>query len=107
MSSKRKIRHIALFWLNNPESAEDRAMLAQGLETLREIEQVRKLHIGMPAQTDAREVVDHSWHISESMRFDSLADQAAYQDHPIHQAFIGRCGHLWKRVLVYDIADFA
>ena len=40
------------------------------------------------------------------MRFDSLADQAAYQTHPVHQAFIARCGHLWERVLVYDIADF-
>lgn len=107
MSSKKKIRHIALFWLKNPDSAEDRKMLAEGLETLRGIEQVRKLHIGVPARTDARDVVDHSWSISETMRFDSLEDQAAYQDHPVHQAFIARCGHLWERVLVYDIAGFA
>ena len=106
MSSKQKIRHIALFWLKNPESAEDRAMLAAGLETLREIPQVRKLHIGMPAATEARDVVDHSYSLSESLRFNSLADQAVYQDHPVHQAFIARCGHLWERVLVYDIANF-
>ena len=107
MSGDRRIRHMALFWLNNPDSAEDRAMLAEGLETLREIEQVKTLHIGMPAPTEARDVVDHSWHVSESMTFDSVADQAAYQTHPVHQAFIARCGHLWERVLVYDIADFA
>ena len=71
------------------------------------IEQVKTLHIGMPGATEARDVVDHSWSLSESMTFDSLADQAAYQTHPLHQAFIARCGHLWARVLVYDIADYA
>jgi hypothetical protein len=101
------IRHMALFWLKNPNSAQDRAMLAQGLETLRAIPQVRTLHIGMPALTEDRDVVDHSYDLSESMSFASLADQAAYQTHSIHQAFIARCGHLWARVLVYDIADYA
>ena len=102
-----QIRHMALFWLHNPDSVADRTSLAEGLETLRGIEQVRELHIGMPAPTEARDVVDHSYHLSESMTFDSVADQAIYQTHPIHQAFIARCGHLWERVLVYDIADFA
>ena len=98
---------MALFWLNNPDSFADRAMLAEGLETLRGIEQVKSLHIGVPGATEARGVVDHSWNVSESMVFDSLAEQATYQTHPLHQAFIARCGHLWARVLVYDIADFA
>ena len=46
------IRHLALFWLKNPESAADRAMLVEGLETLRGIAQVKTLHIGMPAATE-------------------------------------------------------
>jgi Stress responsive A/B Barrel Domain len=107
MNSDGPIRHMALFWLKNPDSREDLAMLAQGVETLRQIEQVRTLHIGVPAASEARDVVDHSWSLSESMTFDSIADQAAYQPHPIHQAFIERCGHLWDKVVVYDIADFA
>ena len=98
---------MALFWLNNPDSAADRATLAEGLETFRAIAQAKTLHIGMPARTEARDVVDRSYSVSESMTFDCLADQAAYHTHPIHQAFIARCGDLWKRVLVYDIADFA
>lgn len=101
------IRHMALFWLKNPESAADRAMLVEGLESLRAIAQVKTLHIGKPASTEDRDVVDHSWHVSESMTFDSLEDQADYQAHPVHQAFVARCGHLWARVLVYDVADFA
>ena len=38
--------------------------------------------------------------VSELMTFDSLADEAIYQDHPVHQAFIAACEHLWERVLV-------
>jgi hypothetical protein len=107
MSSNQHIRHMALFWLKNPASADDRAQLVAGLETLRGIEQVRTLHIGMPAPTEDRDVVDSSYSVVESMTFDSLADQAAYQVHPLHQAFIASCGRLWERVLVYDIADYA
>jgi Stress responsive A/B Barrel Domain len=107
MSANRTIRHIALFWLSNPGSSADRAELVEGLETLRAIPQVRSLHIGIPASTEDRDVVDHSWQVSESMTFDSLVDQADYQVHPLHQAFIARCAHLWERVLVYDIADLA
>lgn len=107
MSTNGQIRHMALFWLKNPGSAEDRAMLAAGLETLRGIEQVRSLHIGMPAPTEARDVVDHSYALCESMVFDCAADQAAYQTHPVHLAFIDRCAHLWERVVVYDVCDYA
>lgn len=107
MSELGQIRHIALFWLKDPKSAQNRTMLAEGLESLRAIEQVRSLHIGQPAPTDARDVVDHSYDLSESMVFDSLEDQATYQTHPLHQAFIARCSHLWERVLVYDISDYA
>ena len=106
MSSNQTLRHMALFWLKNPGSAGDLAALAEGVETLRAIEQVQSLHIGRPAATEDREVVDHSYSLSESMTFASLADQAAYQVHPLHQAFIARCGHLWERVLVYDIVDY-
>ena len=80
-------------------------MLIEGIETLRAIPQVKTLHIGVPAPTEAREVVDHSWAVSESMTFDSLEDQAAYQPHPLHAAFIARCEHLWAKVVVYDIFD--
>ena len=103
MSEAPFLRHMALFWLRRPDSGEDRAKLISGLETLRAIPQVRTLHIGVPAPTEARDVVDHSWAVSETMTFDSLADQAAYQAHPPHQAFIAECGDLWERVVVYDM----
>ena len=99
------LTHLALFWLKHSDSAEDRQALVQGVDSLRTNEQVRSLQIGFPAATEERGVVDNSWSVSELMTFDSLDDQAAYQVHPIHQAFIGRCGHLWEKVVVYDMAD--
>ncbi len=99
------LRHQAYFWLKRPGSEADRARLIASLRTLGQIELIRELHISIPAATEARDVVDNSFDVLESMVFDSLADQATYQDHPIHQKFIADCGHLWDRVVVYDAVD--
>ncbi len=100
-----KLRHQAFFWLKNAESQTDRETLIGGLKTLHGIDLIRELHIGVPASTEARDVVDNSFDVLEYMVFDSLEDQAAYQAHPIHQKFISDCGHLWARVVVYDAID--
>ncbi len=94
--------HQAFFWLKNPGSAEDRAALIAGLKTLSDIPEIHALSIGIPASTESRDVVDASFDVLETMVFISLEDQKTYQDHPIHQAFIAACGHLWERVVVYD-----
>ena len=72
---------------------------------MREIEQVRSLDIGVPADTEQRDVVDGSFSVSELMLFDSLADQAAYQIHPMHRRFVEECEELWREVRVYDSVD--
>lgn len=97
--------HHAFFWLKNPDSTQDRERLIAGLKTLRGVPVIRELHIGTPASTEKRDVVDASYDVSEVMRFDSIEDQKAYQDHPIHQTFVAECGHLWERVVVYDALD--
>lgn len=97
--------HHVFFWLNNPGSAADKQQLIEGLKTLAAIPTVRKLHIGVLASTEKRDVVDTSWDVSELMFFDDAAGQKVYQDHPIHQAFVKNYAHLWKKVLVYDAID--
>jgi hypothetical protein len=99
---KSSVVHHVFFWLRNPNSTEDRDKLIEGVKTLANIETIRSLHVGVPASTEQREVVDSSWQVSELMSFDDLAGQQVYQDHPIHQAFIKNYGHLWKKVVVYD-----
>jgi len=97
-----KLIHQVFFWLKNPGSISDRKQLAEGLQQLSVIPVIKQLHIGFPASTEKREVVDNSWDVSEIMYFDDLAGQKIYQDHPLHQEFIQKYSHLWKKVIVYD-----
>ncbi|KQM36462.1 hypothetical protein ASE59_05140 [Sphingomonas sp. Leaf10] len=97
-----RIRHQVFFWLKRAGNAEDRAKLVSGLKALAAIPQIRELHVGVPAGTEQRDVVDASFDVSELMLFDTVADQKAYQDHPAHQAFVAACAPLWRKVVVYD-----
>ncbi|WP_347332438.1 Dabb family protein [Marinimicrobium locisalis] len=97
-----KLTHTVFFWLKNPESKEDRDALIAGLKTLADIDTVKGIHIGVPASTEEREVVDNSYQVSELLFFDDVEGQNAYQTHPIHEKFVEECSHLWRKVVVYD-----
>ncbi|KAA9132680.1 Dabb family protein [Marinihelvus fidelis] len=94
--------HHVFFWLKNPDSAEDLEKLLEGIKGLGEIPTVRAVHVGVPASTEARGVVDHSWSASEILYFDDEAGQAAYQVHPLHVAFADMVTPMVDRVVVYD-----
>jgi hypothetical protein len=97
-----KLLHHVFFWLKNPDSAADRAKLIAGVKSLAKIETVRSIHVGVPASTEKREVVDNSYHVSELLGFDDVAGQDAYQIHPLHKKFVDEHEHLWSKVVVYD-----
>ena len=97
--------HHVFFWLKNPASKEDRDKLVEGVKTLKNIPTVKELHVGVVASTEKRDVVDNSWGVSELMFFDDLQGQATYQSHPIHLEFIKNYGHLWEKVVVYDVME--
>jgi hypothetical protein len=99
------IRHQAFFWLKRPGDLADRDQLITRLKALGQIDLIRTLQIGVPAPTESRDVVDNSFDVVEMMLFDTLADQKAYQDHPIHQRFVETCSPLWDRVVVHDSID--
>lgn len=94
--------HHVFFWLKTPGAKADRDQLIAGLNTLRAIEVIQQLHIGVPASTEKRDVVDNSYDVSELMVFAGVEDQKRYQDHPLHQKFVADCAHLWRKVVVYD-----
>jgi Stress responsive A/B Barrel Domain len=99
-----RVVHHVFFWLKNPASAADRDRLIEGVKTLAGIPLIRELHVGVPADTEKRGVVDASWQVSELLFFEDLAAQAAYQQHSIHQDFIRNHSHLWEKVVVYDMS---
>jgi len=102
---KKQLAHHVFFWLKNRDSKEDLAKLLEGLRTLRKIETVRSLHIGVPASTELRPVVDASYSASELILFDDVEGQNVYQVHPIHEKFVKDYSHLWEKVIVYDAID--
>lgn len=103
--NKKQLVHHVFFWLKNADSKEDLKKLLDGLKTLEKIETIKQFHIGVPASTEKRDVVDNSYSASELMFFDDVAGQNVYQVHPIHQKFIADCSHLWEKVIVYDSID--
>ncbi len=103
-ANKRGIAHQVYFWLKKPDSEEDKKKLIEGLNTLKKIETVREMQIGVVAATEKRSVIDDTWNVSELIYFDDLAGQAAYQVHPLHEAFVKNYSELWSKVVVYDSA---
>jgi hypothetical protein len=98
------IIHHVFFWLKNPSSKEDLERLLKGLNSLKSIDVIKDIYIGVPAATEKRPVIDDSYSASELLIFDNLEAQRIYQEHPVHQQFIADCSSLWERVVVYDIA---
>ena len=94
--------HQVFFWLKNPGDKADRDKLIAGLKALKAIDVIQQLHVGAPASTEKRDVIDNSYDVSELMVFKSVEDQKRYRDHPLLQKFVADCSHLWSKVVVYD-----
>lgn len=98
-----RLLHHVFFWLKNPASESDRNTLIAGIKGLAAIESVRAVHVGIPASTEKRDVVENSYHVSELLCFDDVEGQNVYQVHPLHEAFVEQYSHLWSKVVVYDV----
>ena len=98
------LAHHVFFWLNNPDSKDDKEKLQKGLQSLRAIETIRTIHIGTPASPD-RPVVDRSYSFSLIIFFDNIEGHDVYQVHPTHKQFIAEHSSLWSKVVIYDSED--
>lgn len=93
--------HHVYFWLAEPDNAEHKQRLIEGLNKLSAVKTIKEFYIGKPAST-SREVIDSSYSVSWCLFFANAADQDSYQVDPIHLRFVDECKHLWKKVQVYD-----
>lgn len=94
--------HTVFFWLKEGTSANDIHFFEEGLVRLGTCPQIHNFHWGPPAPTEARGVVDNTYNYAINVHFNSLEDQAAYQNEPIHLKFIEDHKDLWEKVIVYD-----
>lgn len=97
--------HHVFFWLKEPENEAHKKQLVEALNKLTTVKTIKLSHIGFPASTENRDVVDHSYSVSYMTMFDSQADQDSYQVDPIHLKFVEENQHLWNKVVVYDSID--
>lgn len=97
--------HHVFFWLKEPKNDAHKKQLVAALNALLKVETIRISHIGFPAGTESRDVVDHSYSVSYMVAFDDQAGQDAYQVHPLHLKFVEENSHLWSKVVVYDSVD--
>lgn len=103
--AKKSLVHHVYFWLKNPTSKEDLNKLIEGISSLKKIETLRMVKIGVPAATTKRDVIDDSYSISLLTVFDDVKGHDTYQDHPIHTKFVATYSPLWNKVVVYDSMD--
>jgi hypothetical protein len=97
--------HHVFFWLKEPKNDAHKKQLIKALNDLLKVETIKLSHIGFPAGTESRDVVDHSYSVSYMVLFDDQAGQDAYQVHPLHEKFVEENSHLWEKVVVYDSVD--
>jgi len=97
--------HHVFFWLKEPKNEAHKKQLVKALNDLLKVETIKLSHIGFPAGTESRDVVDHSYSVSYMVMFDDQAGQDTYQLHPLHVKFVEENSHLWEKVVVYDSVD--
>ena len=73
--------HHVYFWLKEPKNEAHKKQLIKALNDLLKVETIKMSHIGFPAGTESRDVVDHSYSVSYMVLFDDQAGQDAYQVH--------------------------
>ncbi len=91
--------HSVFFWL---KAGVDRTAFRHEVDKLAGIPGLVACHIGVPAKTAKRPVIDDSYDVALTVVMRDLATHDAYQEHPLHLAFLAACKERWDRVQVYD-----
>ncbi|MGB5435407.1 MAG: Dabb family protein [Maribacter sp.] len=94
--------HTVYFWLQNPDSQEDRTAFETSLQKFMDHSAYAKTkYIGISPKP-SRDVVDGSFTYALIVTFESAEAQQKYQDEAAHKLFIEESSHLWTKVIVYD-----
>ena len=97
------VDHVVLIWLKRPGNAADRQALRAASNDLRVIPGLKHLDSGTALASD-RPIVDDSFDIGLTMRFDSVKSLRAYEADPRHVEKVTEVlKPLSRKILVYDI----
>ena len=95
--------HTVYFWFQNPDNMVERDAFEASLSNfLDNSEYILTYHVGVPAATGHRDVVDDSYTYSLLLTFKDKEAQDKYQDEAVHKQFIEETSHLWTKIIIYD-----
>jgi hypothetical protein len=96
------LAHIVFITLAESNDV-NRARLIEGCKQyLDKHEGVIYFGVGVNAPEYDRDVNDRDYDVALHLVFATASDQDAYQTHPRHLEFLGKCKSLWKKVRVFD-----
>lgn len=98
---REKFVHVVLVWLKKDLSAQQIQSFESDMRALGKIKSVKAMHIGKPAGTP-RQVVDNSYTYMMVFYFRNVQGHDAYQQDPIHKAFVETHKNKWTRLQIYD-----
>jgi len=102
-TKKSMLQHYVFFYLNEGVSESEKKGFEKGMKDfVSAIKEIQKAEFGIPASTEDRDVVDHSFGYALFVSFKSIDDHNVYQNHPAHEKFINNFSGLWEKVKVYD-----
>ena len=98
------VDHVVLIWQKRPNNIDDQLAIRAASDELRAIPGIQFLDVGNALFSD-RPVVDDSFDVGLTMRFDSAQSLLAYETHPLHVKKVKEVlKPLSRKLLVYDIA---
>lgn len=96
------LQHTVYFYLKDDATDQQISDFEEGLKELLEIESIYKSELGVPGDTESRDVTDHSFGYSIFTWFETMEDYKTYDEHSDHLQFIDTYNALWADVKVYD-----
>jgi hypothetical protein len=94
--------HTVIFWLKKDLSEDQKVVFTNEVKTLGEISSVESFHLGTPAPTPKRPVIEDSYDYAITVVLKDMHAHDDYQVDPIHLDFIDKCKDMWERVVIYD-----
>ena len=97
------VDHVVLIWLKRPGNTADREAILAASKDLRVIPGIKFLDAGTALASD-RPIVDDSFDVGLTMRFDSAKSLHAYETNPLHVKKVTEVlKPLAAKFVVYDI----
>jgi len=94
--------HTVIFWLKKDLSEDQQVVFTNEVKTLGEISSVESFHIGTPAPTPKRPVIEDSYDYAITVVLKDMEAHDDYQVDPTHLDIIHKCKDFWERVVIYD-----